>query len=159
MAYPYGLNEPEVLVHHQCPRLLHVKVLHLGVHIFVYSQWTAHVGTRLWLACGPSLAQLACRYNGDGLGLPNAVVVHKLAQRPLAKGVEVIVAVLKDSLHQVYGTLLGRARPYEYGQQLRIGECRDSFRHEFLARTVFLRPICYAEFFHHFPTIEPMNYL
>ena len=87
--------------------------------------------------------------DGNSLGLADAVVFHQVLQAFLAQGVEVVATILEHVFHQVYGTLLGRARPDEDGEQLGFAECFSAQLHEFFARTVFLCPLVDVEFVVH----------
>ena len=118
VAHPYGLYQLEPLVHQQHVKLLHVQVLHKGVHIVVYRRGRAQVGPFLRLLPRAPLAQLARREYGYRLRRPYALEAFQVGYRHLAKGVEVVVARRHHRLHQFHGTHLRRARANEYGQQL-----------------------------------------
>ena len=120
MRYAHSLDELKVLVHEQHPRLLHIEVLHAGVHIFVDGLCRSEVCTLLCLLALPALAQLTRCKNGHSLCLPHALVAHEVSNRHLPQRVEIVVTVVKHQLHQLHSRHLGRARANENGQQFGV---------------------------------------
>ena len=101
------LDEALVLVHQQHPELLGIHILHHGMHVVVNPGGGAEAGTLLGLCLLATLAQLTGCHDGDGLGWPNAVVLAQFVNAFLAQGVQVVVAVGEDVLHQRDGIFLG----------------------------------------------------
>ena len=114
------LDEAEVLVHEQYPEFLDVQVLHQGVHIVVDACCRAEFKSLFrFLHLAPLAQFTGCQY-ADGLCLANAIKLAQFTDGFLAQGVQIVVAIVHDALHEVYGTLLRTARTYQNGQQLSI---------------------------------------
>ena len=86
------------------------------VHVPVDLRGCAQVRTLFRGLCLTSFAEFAGSQDGDGLGLADAFVLAEVVDRFLAEGVETVVTVVEHLLHQVDGTLVGRAGADEDGQ-------------------------------------------
>ena len=111
-----------MLVHKQHPELLDVEILHDGVHVVVDTCGRAEVGPFLGTLHLTALAEFTGGEDGDGFCLTNTVVDTEFVDGLLSKGVQVVVAVRQQPLHQFDGALLLGTGANEDGQYLCIAQ-------------------------------------
>ena len=105
-----------MLIHEQHPELLHIEILHDRMHVVVDAGCRAQVGPLFWRFHLTTLAQFTSRQDGDGLGFSDAVVLTEFVDTPLAKGIQIVLTVCQNPLHQGNGVFLWRTFSNQYSQ-------------------------------------------
>ena len=127
-------DDAVVLAQEEHAALLERKVAHVG-KVFVGLTAVGDAAARHHFLATPTAAQFAGCEQGDGLGLADALVATgEVIDGEASQGIETVVAVVQDALHESDSCLLGIAAADEYGQQFGIGEGCGPVGHHLLTR-------------------------